>query len=81
MINKAKQPQDVLGNKIQCPRFQQCPLCYGCRNYDTSNLDCAKCTENKKRDICNREVHTDELIAKFIQRNKIKVDGNISFDK
>ena len=78
-MSKTKQPADVLGNKINCIRFNQCPVCYGCRSYDSSNLECLKCIENKKFNICNKEIHNDKITADFITRNKIQLNDDISF--
>lgn len=78
-MKKAKEPSDVLGNKIGCIRFNQCPVCYGCRSYDSSNLDCRKCEEDKKMNICKRDIHNEKITPKFIRRDKINIDDNISF--
>jgi hypothetical protein len=73
-MKEPKKPAHVLGNIIRCPRFIQCPLCYGCRAYDSANLDCKQCEDNRKRDICNVQLHTNEIVSKFITKNKLEFD-------
>lgn len=71
---KAKSPQDVYGYQSQCPNFQQCPLCFGCRNYDISVVKCVEnCGTDKKKNVCNTEKHKAELVAKFITKEAIKI--------
>lgn len=79
MINEIKQPNHVLGNKISCPNFTQCPICYGCRSYSSSMIECEKCLENKKRDVCNTALHRSDLIEKLVSKNNIIVDKNYQF--
>lgn len=71
---KSKNPHDVRGRKIDCARFEACPLCYGCRAYNSRFIKCHKCrTENKKLNICNTQLHRADLIAKMITKEVIKV--------
>lgn len=79
-IKESKKPSHVLGNQIKCLNFSQCPLCYGCRSYSSSDLNCIKCTKNKKRDICNVNLHKPDLINKFITKTNIKFDKPIQFN-
>lgn len=75
-----KQPNMVRGNRIRCPKFQQCPLCYGCRSYSTHDLDCMECAEeNKKLNVCNKDLHKDDVISSFITKDKIKIEESIEF--
>lgn len=77
---KAKQPNMVRGNRINCPNFVMCPLCYGCRSYSSHDLNCRECEkENKKKNICNIELHKSDVVAKFITRNKIEIEESITF--
>ena len=76
-IKKPKQPADVLGNLERCPKFIQCPLCYGCRSYDSSDLDCIKCTTNKKFNVCNTELHKNDIVARFITKTQYSINGDI----
>ena len=78
-MKEAKKPAHVLGNIIRCPRFIQCPLCYGCRAYSSANLDCKQCEDNRKRDICNKDLHTDEVVSRFITKNQFVLDGEVKF--
>lgn len=80
MIKEAKQPNHVTGNRFRCPNFKKCPLCYGCRAYSTHDLNCLECVNNKKRDICNKDLHRDDLIDKFITKDKIEFEGAITFE-
>lgn len=68
-----KTKNDVLGVKINCPNYIECPLCYGCRNYNSAIIECEQCAKNKKFNICNTNKHQNELIAKFITKTKIKI--------
>lgn len=70
-MKRRKEPSDVWGYSHGCLNFQQCPLCYGCRAYDPSYIKCRHCEEDAKRHICNREKHTEKILAKMIQRQKI----------
>ena len=72
-MNKSK--SDVQGVKMKCPNFVQCPLCYGCRAYNSADLVCRICAKNKKKNICNKSIHKDDLIAKFIQRTVYKEEN------
>lgn len=61
-MNKIKQPSDVRGNKISCINYQMCPVCYGCRAYDSRDINCRDCKEEddkkgKKYNLCNTELH------------------------
>lgn len=79
MSREAKQPNHVLGKRTNCINFAQCPMCYGCRSYSTSNIECEKCTVNRKRDICNTSLHRSDLIEKLICRDEIKIEEEARF--
>lgn len=79
MIKEAKQPNHVLGKKTNCANFSQCPICYGCRSYSTSDIACEKCTVNKKRDVCNTALHRSDLIEKLISKDKIEITEEVTF--
>lgn len=79
-IKEPKKPSHVLGNQIKCLKFSQCPLCYGCRSYSSSDLDCIKCTEDSKKNICNTTLHKSDLINNFITKTNIKFDEPIHFE-
>lgn len=73
MQKKAKNQNSSLGAEMGCPSFSLCPLCYGCRNYTTSNVECELCIENKKFNICNTELHKTDKIPMFITKQNIKL--------
>lgn len=79
-MQQIKQPNHVRGNRINCNKFIQCPLCYGCRNYSTHDLECIACKEeNFKKNICNKALHRDDLIANFITKSKVEIKEASSF--
>jgi hypothetical protein len=64
----------ALGAEMHCPNFDPCPLCYGCRNYDSSVVKCDKCAENKKKNVCNTELHTEQALMLMLKtRNKARL--------
>lgn len=78
-MKESKQPNHVLGKKTNCPNFVQCPICYGCRSYSTSIIECERCTVNIKKNICNVQLHKADLIEKLITKDKIKLDKDTVF--
>ena len=79
-MNKTKTEYDVRGYEIKCINYIKCPLCYGCRNYNSVDPDCKICIEqNKKYNICNTELHKTDLIAKMITKNNIKISEPTKF--
>ena len=76
---KPKTVNDVRGAREKCINFQSCPLCYGCRRYSSADPDCQQCLlENKKFNICNKDLHKDDIVAKMITKNNIEIN-NIEF--
>ena len=70
-----KTPNDVEGVKKRCPSYEQCPLCYGCRNYNPARLQCViLCGSDKKRNICNTEKHQAKVLNKMIVKEAIVVE-------
>ena len=74
-----KQPNQVRGNKIACINFQMCPVCYGCRAYDSRDPECLICEKEgsiQKRNfnVCNKNIHESWKIDKLINKNIIKID-------
>lgn len=67
-----KRPGDVRGRQINCPNFQMCPVCYGCRSYDTQFAECRECGKDKKN-ICNKQRHRPDLMAKLITRPEVEI--------
>ena len=79
----AKQPNKVRGNIIQCVNFQMCPLCYGCRNYDSRLEECQECwkdgirpSEKRNYNVCNTDLHESWKVNRMICKNTIEVDKN-----
>lgn len=76
-----KQPNQVRGNQIECIKFIQCPLCYGCRAFSTHDLECIECSDdNHKNNICNKDLHKDDVVSKFISKDKIILEETIYFE-
>lgn len=65
--------EDVAGARSRCPDFDPCPLCYGCRNYSDSYAKCVETCQSHPRDACNREKHTDKILAKMIRPAVIRI--------
>lgn len=83
VINSIKTYSSVRGNRSRCINYTGCPLCYGCRSYDSRDPDCIECKKEddergKKYNICNKDLHESWKINKMITKNKINIDNNIS---
>lgn len=64
------------GARINCPNFDPCPLCYGCRNYNSAVVRCDKCLENKKFNICDREFHSEHNLGLMLKhKNRTYIGG------
>ena len=71
---QAKNPNDVRGVRIDCPSYEKCTLCFGCRAFNPHYEECRQCeAENKKQNICNTEKHKAHLVAKMITKTKVVV--------
>ena len=80
-----KQPSSVRGNKIRCINYQMCPVCYGCRAYDSRDSECRECKKeddirSKKYNLCNTELHESWKINKLITKNQIHFDNDTKFE-
>lgn len=69
-----KQPSSVRGNQIGCINYQMCPLCYGCRAYDSRDPECNECKlldtqRGRYYHICNKELHEEWKVNKIITKN------------
>ena len=73
---KSKTRYDVWGVQHNCVNYDGCPLCYGCRAYDPSYVKCQNCAEDMKKNVCNRELHREKLVAKMITRERIVIKTN-----
>lgn len=83
-INSVKQYSSVRGNKIKCINYTGCPVCYGCRAYDSRDPECYECKQedlilNKKFNICNKDLHESWKINKLISKNKIEINDKVCF--
>ena len=65
-----KTKYDTQGYKLNCPDYNPCPLCYGCRNFDSSRIRCQnRCeTTNPKHNICDKKKHTEKGLSLMIKR-------------
>lgn len=78
--SKPKTVHDVKGYQEKCVKYQKCPLCYGCRRYSSVDPDCIICfMEDKKNNICNVNLHRDEVTAKMITKENIILPGELQF--
>lgn len=78
-IPQGKQFSSVRGNRTRCINFTGCPLCYGCRAYDSRDPECVECKlEDTQRgrfyNICNKKLHETWKINKIISKNKININ-------
>lgn len=73
-MGKQKSKHDVLGWQVDCIDYKPCPLCYGCRNHDSSYIRCEKCAVNRKLNICNVKLHTESILERMISREVINLD-------
>lgn len=71
---KQKTHHDVRGQRINCPDYEMCPLCYGCRAFNPKYAKCITCKEeNAKQNLCKTERHRSDLLEKMITREKIVI--------
>ena len=68
---RLKTKESVKGFKINCPNYDPCPLCYGCRAYDPSYYECTTECGGSKRDICNTQKHNDKALNLMIRRPRV----------
>lgn len=54
-----------------CGRMEECPLCYKCRSFDPSQLECLRCTLYIQKQICKKDVHTPSILNRMIAREVI----------
>jgi len=76
---KAKQPSDVRGARIRCINYIKCPVCYGCRNYNSIDPECSKCMLNKKINICKTDIHKPDVVSRFITKQSINIKEQVVF--
>lgn len=72
MLNKTW--NSPFGALINCPDFDPCHLCYGCRNYTSYRVKCEQCRrDNEKDNICKREIHTEKALFMML-KSKDKIN-------
>ena len=71
-MSGVKTIHSALGAKNGCVNFNPCPLCYGCRNYDSRYLACDVCAMDAKKNICDTKKHTEEALLFMIHKDTIK---------
>ena len=77
-MNRQKTVQQVRGYLVNCPSFEPCPFCYGCRAYDSKYLMCAGCAENHKYNICNIMKHQAKVLAQIMRRETIIITPDVA---
>ncbi len=55
--------------------FVECPLCFKCRNFDSSKAECMGCVLFDEALICNTFKHNDKVLNMMIRRERIDLDG------
>lgn len=59
-----------------CSAFDECPLCYKCRSYNSSHLACRDCVLAEEGSICNKEKHNEQVLNMMVRRERIDLDAN-----
>lgn len=66
------------GARIDCPNFNPCRFCFGCRNYDASVIKCEECfLDDAKENICKTDLHTTKALNMML---KIKTTSHLGKD-
>lgn len=83
-VLEQKQYSSVRGNKARCINYAGCPMCYGCRAYDSRDPECRECKQEdiargKSYNICKTNLHEAWKINKLIGKNQINLDEKIEF--
>lgn len=78
-INRPKTVHNVRGYQIGCINFQKCPLCFGCRRFNTADPECKICLENKKQNICKVDLHRDEITSRMITKGNLHLPEKLEF--
>ncbi|QHW35852.1 hypothetical protein GZH47_33720 (plasmid) [Paenibacillus rhizovicinus] len=83
-INPGKRVNLSTGDPLNMPRhkvhgvcsaFQECPICYKCRSYDSSHMACRSCVLTQEGSLCKRELHTEQALNMMIRRERIDLDA------
>ncbi|GAK42093.1 hypothetical protein TCA2_4585 [Paenibacillus sp. TCA20] len=59
----------------ECIRFHECPLCFKCRNFNSSDSECRSCILFEEGSICNTEKHNEKILNMMIRRQRVDLDG------
>lgn len=68
-------PRHKIYNK--CIKFEECPLCFKCRAFDASDLDCRSCVLFDEGLLCNTEKHSVKILEQWFsmgEKEKINLD-------
>lgn len=58
-----------------CFNMDECPLCYKCRNFNSTYAKCRSCPLAKDGLLCKTNLHTPQVLAMMIKRPRIDLDG------
>lgn len=85
-MNGIKKVSEVRGNRINCINYQVCPICFGCRAYDSRDPECLICfqegdTGGKRNfNVCDTNLHRSDLLNKMITKTTYKTNEQIIFN-
>lgn len=69
-----KSPHSVKGWQMNCANYEPCPLCYGCRRFDSKFVKCVnQCGQNERYDTCNGQRHRPALLSRMVLRERIEL--------
>ncbi len=60
-----------------CSDFEECPLCYKCRAYNSALYKCRNCDLYKEGMLCKKDKHTVKVLEMMIRRERIDLDENV----
>ncbi|PGC56698.1 hypothetical protein COM24_07755 [Bacillus toyonensis] len=59
----------------KCRYFEECPIDYKCRSYDSSHVKCQNCELVKTDSVCmKKHIHNPPIFEKMIARETIDAD-------
>lgn len=60
----------------KCVDFEECPIDYKCRNYNSTYVKCQNCILVQMDSICKKQhLHNPPIFEKMISRERIDLDG------
>ncbi|HZG71048.1 MAG TPA: hypothetical protein VEY51_05850 [Chondromyces sp.] len=63
----------------KCLDFEECPIDYKCRNYNSTYMKCVNCELVKTGEICQKKhIHNPETFNMMISRERIDLDDKNS---